>query len=166
MTVFENLLSGLNNLQFSNEGDMLLACYFSSFLYDYLKPSDEQINEWRHNPQGKKKFLQHINSKLGCKNILNNDIVEAMFRYYVARTLYTRNSSNYNRIKAPRKCVVCGSPDITVDHKIPIAFGGTNTLDNLHYLCGSCNSKKNSRIAFTLFFNATAIELSNKKKSA
>lgn len=42
-------------------------------------------------------------------------------------------------------CVYC-NVDITeapsLDHKIPISRGGTNTDDNVHLVCTSCNSKK------------------------
>ncbi len=165
MNLDYNFLSGLANMDLSNEGRMLIECYFSSFLYDYLEPTETQCNEWRHDPDGKKKFLQHINAKLGCKNLLSLDITEAMYRYFVSKTPYTRSNANYKKIKYPRRCVVCGNPAVTVDHKIPIALGGTNGVDNLHYLCGNCNSKKNSRIAFSSFFNEATINF-NTKKSA
>lgn len=44
------------------------------------------------------------------------------------------------------RCQECGAvTNLTVDHKTPISKGGTNELDNLQTLCGSCNSRKGAR---------------------
>lgn len=44
------------------------------------------------------------------------------------------------------ECVHCGSHrDLTVDHVIPVALGGTNDMDNLQTLCRPCNSSKGAR---------------------
>jgi hypothetical protein len=41
------------------------------------------------------------------------------------------------------ECEVCGSvADLQVDHKVPVALGGKNDLDNLHFLCRDCNAAK------------------------
>ncbi|WP_211298936.1 HNH endonuclease [Kineococcus rhizosphaerae] len=43
-------------------------------------------------------------------------------------------------------CCYCGTcAGLTVDHKVPLVLGGTNDLDNLQTLCGSCNSRKGHR---------------------
>jgi len=45
-------------------------------------------------------------------------------------------------------CAYCGKLliiDITIDHDIPIAKGGTNSIDNLVPCCKPCNSKKHSK---------------------
>lgn len=50
--------------------------------------------------------------------------------------------------KYGNKCLRCGRSEVklTMDHVIPIAVGGSNTADNIQPLCGSCNSKKNTKI--------------------
>ena len=41
------------------------------------------------------------------------------------------------------KCKHCGSTsEREIDHKKPIASGGTNELDNLQVLCRPCNARK------------------------
>ena len=40
-------------------------------------------------------------------------------------------------------CFACGSThDLTADHIVPLARGGTNALSNLRVLCRSCNSSR------------------------
>ncbi|PIV52673.1 MAG: hypothetical protein COY53_03540 [Elusimicrobia bacterium CG_4_10_14_0_8_um_filter_37_32] len=50
------------------------------------------------------------------------------------------------------RCVVCGkSPAITtgvvlhIDHKLPIAKGGTTSFENLQTLCRECNLGKSDK---------------------
>jgi HNH endonuclease len=41
------------------------------------------------------------------------------------------------------RCLECGAvEDLTVDHIIPVAHGGTNEMSNLRTLCRHCNSRK------------------------
>lgn len=43
-------------------------------------------------------------------------------------------------------CLSCGADkNITVDHVKPLSIGGTNTIDNLQPLCGSCNYRKGKK---------------------
>ena len=44
-------------------------------------------------------------------------------------------------------CVICGSDFNTcIDHKTPIARGGTNEVSNLQILCEPCNLRKGARL--------------------
>ena len=42
-------------------------------------------------------------------------------------------------------CAYCGAPAGTVDHVVPLARGGTNSLDNLVACCAECNASKGAR---------------------
>lgn len=45
------------------------------------------------------------------------------------------------------KCLSCGTQDnLVADHVIPLVKEGANTIDNIQPLCGSCNSKKHTKI--------------------
>lgn len=45
-------------------------------------------------------------------------------------------------------CIYCNEKsDLSIDHIIPIARGGANTLSNLVVACGSCNSRKRTKDA-------------------
>lgn len=42
-------------------------------------------------------------------------------------------------------CLACGSDDdLTLDHVIPLALGGRNSVENIQVLCRSCNSIKHT----------------------
>lgn len=42
-----------------------------------------------------------------------------------------------------RRCLLCGATEpLEVDHRIPLARGGTNDLENLQTLCAPCNRRK------------------------
>lgn len=45
------------------------------------------------------------------------------------------------------RCLRCDETSkLTVDHVIPLSRGGSNDISNIQPLCGSCNSRKGTRI--------------------
>lgn len=45
------------------------------------------------------------------------------------------------------QCVICGSVQfLTIDHKIPLSKGGTNSHSNKQCMCFYCNQKKGNRL--------------------
>lgn len=56
------------------------------------------------------------------------------------------NSRRAFVLKRDRKCRKCGSTsDLEVDHRLPIAFGGTWDYANLWVLCKVCHGRKTLR---------------------
>lgn len=57
-------------------------------------------------------------------------------------------------------CLSCGSDtDISADHVVALANGGTNTLDNIQPLCRPCNSKKHVK---TIDYRVIALKIGHK----
>jgi 5-methylcytosine-specific restriction endonuclease McrA len=51
------------------------------------------------------------------------------------------------KILSSGKCVFCGTGlRLTVDHRVPVALGGTHSESNLQCLCKSCNCRKRDRV--------------------
>lgn len=46
------------------------------------------------------------------------------------------------------RCLCCGTTDrrLTADHVVPLTKGGSNGIENIQPLCGSCNSRKHVSI--------------------
>lgn len=44
------------------------------------------------------------------------------------------------------RCAYCGEPAMERDHFVPLARGGTHTLDNLVPACGPCNRGKHAKL--------------------
>lgn len=50
------------------------------------------------------------------------------------------------RASLPQVCASCGATELlTLDHIIPLVYGGTNERSNLQILCLSCNRLKSRR---------------------
>jgi 5-methylcytosine-specific restriction endonuclease McrA len=73
-------------------------------------------------------------------------------RNYRARKAAADGSHTSDQWKALKAffqaCPCCGKKKrLTLDHIIPLAWGGRNSLDNLQPLCKKCNSEKGDRYA-------------------
>lgn len=51
------------------------------------------------------------------------------------------------------QCEYCGAPATEVDHVVPVAKGGVDSLDNLVASCRQCNNKKSAK-PLTVFLAA------------
>ena len=59
---------------------------------------------------------------------------------------HSTNKCNEIYMRYKGRCAICGNPidfgSFTVDHKNPLARGGSNEYDNLQATCDSCNHMK------------------------
>jgi 5-methylcytosine-specific restriction enzyme A len=63
------------------------------------------------------------------------------------RTPISAAARSYVFDRDGHQCQTCGATEnLTIDHIIPLAQGGTNDISNFQTLCQSCNSRKGARI--------------------
>lgn len=99
----------------------------------YSQKYNERACQWRKNNRDKtrhNKLVRYAREK-GAQGSYTLAEWEAMKRLY-----------NYSCLRCHRS-----EPDIklTRDHVLPIALGGSNTIDNIQPLCWSCNSSKKAK---------------------
>ena len=149
VSTFEYNITSIQKMNLSEEERMQIECAISEIVFKRGYVPEDHVNDYKFSADGKRRYTEHVESLIGMQ--LAPDMLDAMYRFYIAGITNTRDPSKYD-LKTKKCCVVCGATDVTVDHKIPIAKGGTNQLRNLQYLCGYHNSMKNARIAFIDLF--------------
>lgn len=98
----------------------------------YNTPADkEKARKWRHSP--------------GARLV-------RQAKYYRRRARLQNAASNLtkqeweNTLKSyGGKCVYCGGDGTTIDHVVPIARGGSHSVNNVVPACPTCNSSKNAK---------------------
>lgn len=77
-------------------------------------------------------------------------IEAAKIRNHKRRAVGILTAATYRKIiqSSDGKCFYCKneSANLTIDHFVPVSFGGTNSEENLVAACKSCNSSKGDRI--------------------
>lgn len=85
-----------------------------------------------------------------CKKLKNFHVLDLDTNKYVAVTTKRRSINGNKRDqvyeKSMGRCEICGKhltiDDFTVDHIVPLAKGGTNSIENLQCTCDICNRLK------------------------
>jgi len=112
------------------------------------RPSREQLARWRADLNGRAKFAKHVHAATG--ECLSQDCLDRLWRTYQSRP-YVRSQPLTASLLADMperlQCALCSDSagPFHVDHRIPIAKGGSNRLTNLQILCASCNRKKSAK---------------------
>jgi ferredoxin len=125
-----------------------MAKYFQS------EKGKAALANWRQSEKGKAAIAEYQQSEKGKAS-------HAKYRKSEKGKKATRASSHKRRAHLAEvesdgihyeledKCVVCYSTEnLTMDHMIALANGGTDTIDNKTTLCKSCNSSKGNHIDY------------------
>lgn len=76
-------------------------------------------------------------------------------KYHARRARITGSGGSYTVAEWRDKltlyggcCIYCGeAKKLTIDHKVPLFRGGSNSIENLVPSCGECNSRKGTKTA-------------------
>jgi 5-methylcytosine-specific restriction endonuclease McrA len=88
--------------------------------------------------------IENVKSLINRSKNFYDDLRSYNFRKKQAKS-FLANKKNREIIfeKYGKICKICNeSQNLSIDHIIPVAKGGTDTLDNFQILCVRCNSKK------------------------
>jgi len=120
-------------------------------IVDLLRPSEEELLNWKTSSLGKLHFREYLNSK--CKKIPSDKQISALWNYYMGNITVQRSKSLVKLFKQINRnekfCSYCkSSTELQVDHIIPLVKGGVDELENLQYLCSTCNLSKHGKYDF------------------
>lgn len=115
------------------------AAYYKDWRSENVERKAEYDAEWKRNHPERMKDRRRVENAKRRARTVN------------AGGSYTADEWEALKHKYGCKCLLCGRAEpevkITPDHVIPLASGGSNTIDNIQPLCWSCNARKQNRIA-------------------
>lgn len=115
----------------------------------YYIDNQEKIQEYRNSEQRK---ITYTNSYHKRRDMMINSSNGEMPVYNISRLPLSEELESLLCSQSYR-CNNCGC-DISehkhLDHHIPLSKGGTHTIDNVVWLCPSCNLSKSNKIPDTL----------------
>lgn len=63
---------------------------------------------------------------------------------FATTDIKTHALASWLKEKRGTECPYCGAPAYHIDHKNPLARGGSHTWDNIEIICETCNFAKNN----------------------
>jgi len=110
----------------------------------WLRENKEKVREtakrWRRNNPEKRRFQSSLRAA----------------RKRNAEGKFTFGEWELLKKQYSHTCPMCGRKEpkikLTIDHIIPISKGGSNWIENIQPLCGSCNNRKYTKIIYYSFF--------------
>lgn len=121
-------------------------------LSEYRKSNPEKVREWKLKTyNNNREYYVSKSQKWAEQN--RTSVRQTKRRYKSKRKQWEMTGSFTNTEwvdlcnQYDNLCLCCKLPglDLTADHVIPLSRGGSNTIDNIQPLCGSCNSKKHTK---------------------
>ncbi|WP_084543138.1 HNH endonuclease [Exiguobacterium profundum] len=114
-----------------------------------IRPTEEQMREWRNSPEGRQEFERYMLSKFTV--VPSKRTIRTLWDIYNGKRQTSRDKALVRSfIEAHRYAVACAHCGLTegkfhVDHIIPLSRGGRDEPENLQFLCVRCNLKKSNR---------------------
>ncbi len=93
-------------------------------------------------PCSPEKAQQNVNDRLA--RLDESGVLHLNYRPLAHRRIYRQVQRRDGRI-----CAWCGGLGSTLDHVIPICWGGSTTLDNCVVACRACNHSRNNALPST-----------------
>ena len=104
---------------------------------EYRRTHPEAVKKWRRTD------WQNNKERINFRSRLREDRERNAIGKHTFEEWITLKSKYHN------KCVNCKKQEpaikLTRDHIIPLTMNGSNNIDNIQPLCGSCNSSKNNK---------------------
>lgn len=112
----------------------------------HKEQSDKRVREWvTKNPEARRKITEaYARSEKGRESrIISANVRRAR---KASRGKFTLAEWDALCKEYDNRCLACGEKEkLTVDHVVPLALGGMNTIGNIQPLCLVCNRKKSIR---------------------
>lgn len=138
--------------QFNIDQEELLIQIFpliQEHVVETIRPTEEQMREWRNSPEGRQEFERYMLSKFTV--VPSKRTIRTLWDIYNGKRQTSRDKALVRSfIEAHRYAVACAHCGLTegkfhVDHIIPLSRGGRDEPENLQFLCVRCNLKKSNR---------------------
>lgn len=100
----------------------------------YKEKYNEQSAKWQQDNPHKSHASSHQAS-------LRTRYPEA----FAVTDIKTHELAAWLKEKRGTECPYCGAPAYHIDHKNPLAKGGSHTWDNIEIICETCNFAKNDK---------------------